>query len=223
MRSPAKLLNGSDAGRRVRSWTGLYGIDWKPTRIWRKAADVSRVLIGQGKGWKKIHPVPGKNRQPASETDLESMFDELNDLYQQVILDHCKRPRNFHEMPGATRSAQGHNPLCGDQLKLFLAMDGDRIKEASFVGSGCCISKASASLLTESVKGRTRAEVQQMFDQVHEMVMTGDIKGEVGKLAVFAGVHKFPARVKCAILAWHAVMAALKGEGNHGQPVTTES
>jgi nitrogen fixation NifU-like protein len=148
------------------------------------------------------------------------VFDELSDLYQQVILDHCKRPRNFHELAAPTRSAQGHNPLCGDQLKLFLAMEGEVIKDISFLGSGCCISKASASLLTESVKGKTRADVQKMFEQVHEMVMTGDVKGDVGKLAVFAGVHKFPARVKCAILAWHAVIAALKGEG---KPVTTES
>jgi nitrogen fixation NifU-like protein len=149
------------------------------------------------------------------------MFDELSDLYQQVILDHCKKPRNFHEMGDPTCSARGHNPLCGDQLKLFLAMDGEVIKDASFVGEGCCISKASASLLTESVKGKRKAEVQKLFDDVHEMVMTGRVNGEVGKLAVFAGVHKFPARVKCAILAWHAVIAALKGEG--AQPVTTEN
>jgi nitrogen fixation protein NifU and related proteins len=148
------------------------------------------------------------------------MFDDLTDLYQQVILDHCKKPRNFHELPAATCSAQGHNPLCGDQLKLFLVLDGDRIREASFVGSGCCISKASASLLTEAVTGKTRAEVQGMFELVHEMVMTGEVQGEVGKLAVFAGVHKFPARVKCAILAWHALVAALKGEG---KPVSTET
>jgi nitrogen fixation NifU-like protein len=148
------------------------------------------------------------------------MFDDLNDLYQQVILDHCKKPRNFHEMPEATCSAQGHNPLCGDQLKLFLMMDGGKIKEASFVGSGCCISKASASLLTENVKGKTKAEVQKTFDLVHDMVTTGEVKGDVGKLAVFAGVHKFPARVKCAILSWHALMAALKGDV---QPVSTEN
>jgi len=149
------------------------------------------------------------------------MFDDLNDLYQEVILDHCKKPRNFHEMASATCSAQGHNPLCGDQLKLFLAMDGEAIKDVSFVGSGCCISKASASLLTEAVKGKTKGEVQKMFDQVHELVTTGQVKGDVGKLAVFAGVHKFPARVKCAILGWHALMAALKGEGS--QPVSTET
>ena len=148
------------------------------------------------------------------------MFDELSDLYQQVILDHCKNPRNFHETAAATCSAQGHNPLCGDQLKLYLEMDGDRIKEASFVGSGCCISKASASLLTEAIKGKSRAEAQRTFDLVHDLVTTGEVKGDVGKLAVFAGVHKYPARVKCAILSWHALLAALKGEG---VPVTTES
>ena len=149
------------------------------------------------------------------------MFDDLNDLYQQVILDHCKNPRNFHEMPAATSSAQGHNPLCGDKLKLFLALDGDKIADASFVGDGCCISKASASLLTENVKGKSKAEVQGMFDRVHEMVMSGKVNGDVGKLAVFAGVHKYPARVKCAILSWHALVAALKGEGQ--QPVSTEN
>jgi nitrogen fixation NifU-like protein len=148
------------------------------------------------------------------------MFEDLNDLYQQVILDHCKHPRNFHEMPQASCSAQGRNPLCGDQLKLFLAFDGDKISDVSFVGSGCCISKASASLLTDAVKGHTKAEVKTLFDQVHSMVTTGKVIGDVGKLAVFAGVHKYPARVKCAILSWHAVMAALEGKAD---PVSTES
>src|SRR3990172_4914026 len=148
------------------------------------------------------------------------MFADLNDLYQQVILDHCKKPRNFHEMPQATCSAQGHNPLCGDQLKLFLQLDGDVVKDISFVGSGCCISKASASILTDEVKGRNRADVKALFDKVHDLVTTGRATGDVGKLAVFAGVYKYPARVKCAILAWHAVMAALKGDT---QSVTTES
>lgn len=149
------------------------------------------------------------------------MFDELSELYQQVILDHCKHPRNFHDLPAATCSAQGHNPLCGDQLKLFLTMDGDTIKDISFLGSGCCISKASASLLTETVKGRKRDEVAKLFEKVHQMVTTGQVVGDVGKLAVFAGVHKFPARVKCAILSWHAVMSALKGEV--AKSVTTET
>src|SRR5207245_11129410 len=120
------------------------------------------------------------------------MFDDLNDLYQQVILDHCKKPRNFHELPGATCSAQGHNPLCGDQLRLFLAIEGDVIRDISFVGSGCCISKASASLLTERVKGKSRSEVQKMFDQVRELVTTGELNGDGGKLPVLASVHKHP-------------------------------
>jgi nitrogen fixation NifU-like protein len=148
------------------------------------------------------------------------MFDDLNDLYQQVILDHCKKPRNFHELPQATCSAEGQNPLCGDQLRIFLALEGDTIKDISFIGSGCCISKASASLLTEFARGRTRHEVERMFILVHDMVTTGKLADDVGKLAVFAGVHKYPARVKCAILAWHAVKAALHGDA---RPVTTES
>lgn len=149
------------------------------------------------------------------------MFDELSDLYQQVILDHCKHPRNFRELEAPTCTAQGHNPLCGDQLKLYLALEGEVIRDASFLGSGCCISKASASLLTESIKGKNRAEVQKVFEQVHDMVTTGAGRDELGKLAVFAGVYRFPARVKCAILAWHALMAALKGEG--AKPVSTET
>lgn len=149
------------------------------------------------------------------------MSDDLSDLYQEVILDHCKHPRNFHEMPQASCSAQGHNPLCGDQLRMFLQTDGDVIRDISFVGSGCCISKASASLLTESVKGKNKAQVKELFDKVHAMVTTGKPAGDsIGKLAVFAGVHKFPARVKCAILSWHAVMAALEGKA---EPVSTET
>ena len=148
------------------------------------------------------------------------MFDDVNDLYQQVILDHCKQPRNFHELPQCTCSAQGFNPLCGDNLKLFLTLDGDLIQDAGFVGSGCCISKASASLLTENVKGKTRADAEKMFELVREMVTTGKVAGDVGKLAVFAGIYKYPARVKCAILAWHALIGALKGEA---APVSTEN
>jgi nitrogen fixation NifU-like protein len=148
------------------------------------------------------------------------MFDDINDLYQQVILDHCKKPRNFHELPQCSCSAQGFNPLCGDNLKLFLTLEGDVIKDAGFTGSGCCISKASASLLTENVKGKTRAEAEQMFERVRDLVTTGKTTGDVGKLAVFAGVYKYPARVKCAILAWHALIGALKGEA---APVSTEN
>ena len=147
------------------------------------------------------------------------MFEDINDLYQQVILDHCRHPRNFHELPACTVSAQGRNPVCGDQLKLFLTLENDRIIEAAFVGSGCCISKASASLLTENVKGKSRSEATALFDQVRALVTTGH-GSDMGKLAVFAGVHKYPARVKCAILAWHALLEALNGGA---KPVTTEN
>ena len=148
------------------------------------------------------------------------MSDDLTELYQEVILDHCKRPRNFHEMAGANGTAQGQNPLCGDQLKLYLLIDGEVIKDVSFVGSGCCISKASASLLTEALKGKTKSEIKALFDKVRDMVTTGKSVDGVGKLAVFAGVHKFPARVKCAILPWHAVVAAVEGKQ---EPVSTET
>jgi nitrogen fixation NifU-like protein len=110
--------------------------------------------------------------------------------------------------------------LCGDQLKLFLQTEGEVVKDISFIGSGCCISKASASLLTDSVKGKTKHDVKVLFEKVHDMVTTGRQPDDVGKLAVFAGVHKYPARVKCAILAWHAVMAAIEGKS---EPVTTET
>jgi nitrogen fixation NifU-like protein len=149
------------------------------------------------------------------------MFDDLNDLYQQVILDHCKKPRNFHALPAHTCSAQGNNPLCGDNYQVFARVEGEVIQEMSFTGSGCCISKASGSLLTEFARGRTRAELDQMFDAVRTMITTGKVADDVGKLAVFAGVYKYPARVKCAMLAWHAARAAVHGEGT--QPVTTES
>jgi nitrogen fixation protein NifU and related proteins len=147
------------------------------------------------------------------------MFDDLTDLYQQVILDHSKSPRNFHVLPGATHTAQGHNPLCGDNVTVYLVTDGDMVHDISFQGSGCAISKASASLLTTVLKGKTKSEVKTLFNLVHDMVTTGQSSQAVGKLAVFAGVHKFPARVKCAILPWHAVMAALEGKA---EPVTTE-
>jgi nitrogen fixation NifU-like protein len=147
--------------------------------------------------------------------------DDLDELYQQVILDHCKSPRNYHGLEGANRKGEGYNPLCGDNYTVFVKMDGDVVKEASFQGSGCCISKASASLLTTAVKGLTKSEVKALFEKVHDMVMTGTTgDGSVGKLAVFAGVHKFPARVKCAILSWHAVIAAVDGKDG---PVSTEN
>ncbi len=149
------------------------------------------------------------------------MFDELSDLYQEVILDHSRSPRNFHKMEGANHTAKGHNPLCGDEITLYLLMDeNDVIQDVSFEGAGCAISKASASLLTSALKGKSKQEVKELFDKVHAMVTNGETDSEeMGKLAVFAGVHKFPARVKCAILPWHAVIAAMEGEK---QEVTTE-
>ncbi len=143
------------------------------------------------------------------------MFDDLRDLYQEVIFDHNRNPRNFHVMENADRQVEGFNPLCGDRLTLFLKMDGDKITDASFQGSGCAISTASVSLMTEIVKGKTEAEADDLFQQFHEMT-TGqkdDIDMEaIGKLAVLAGVREYPARVKCATLAWHTLDAALKNE-----------
>jgi nitrogen fixation NifU-like protein len=149
------------------------------------------------------------------------MSDELHDLYQEVILDHSRSPRNFRRIETANRVAQGHNPLCGDNIALFLEIEGDRVKDIGFQGSGCAISKASASILTEAVKGHTTAELRRMFNRVHNLVTRGESSGEdLGKLSVFAGVHRFPARVKCAMLAWHAALAALEGQR---QPVSTEN
>ena len=148
------------------------------------------------------------------------MFDDLSDLYQQVILDHSKSPRNFRKLETANRTAQGHNPLCGDNVTMYLQMEGEVIKDISFQGSGCAISKASASILTDSLKGKTKTEVKELFDKVHEMVTSGKTSDSVGKLAVFAGVHKYPARVKCAILPWHAALAAVEGKD---EPVSTEN
>ena len=148
------------------------------------------------------------------------MFEDLNDLYQQVILDHSRSPRNFQKLAAANHVAEGRNPLCGDQITLYVLLDGNVIKDISFQGSGCAISKASASLLTDSLKGKTTDEVKALFAKVHDMVTTGNVDNAgVGKLAVFAGVHKFPARVKCAILPWHAVVAAIDGKA---EPVSTE-
>lgn len=145
-----------------------------------------------------------------------------SELYQSIILDHNRAPRNFRELPGASRSAEGYNPLCGDQLKVWITLDGDRISEVTFLGSGCAISKASASLMTTVVKGKTIAEASKVFESFHRMV-TGQARpvDELpAKLAVFAGVREFPARVKCASLAWHALRTAL-AQGDDAT-VTTE-
>ena len=148
------------------------------------------------------------------------MFDDLTELYQQLLLDHSKSPRNFRVLPDANRIAQGTNPICGDNYTLYARMDGDVVQELTFQGSGCAISKASASLLTESLKGKTKAEVKLMFDKVRDMITTGHIDGDLGKLSALAGVHRFPVRIKCAILPWHAVAAAVEGRG---ETVSTES
>jgi nitrogen fixation NifU-like protein len=147
------------------------------------------------------------------------MSGDLTELYQQVILDHNKRPRNRGKLPAANRVAHGDNPTCGDQCSVYLRLDGDRIAEISFDGSGCAISQASASLMTTQVKGKTAPEVEALYQQFHHIVTTGETPEEISDLAAFAGVHTFPARIKCATLGWHAARNALKGDA---APATTE-
>ena len=139
---------------------------------------------------------------------------ELSDLYQEVILDHNRQPRNYGQLADANRTARGHNPLCGDRLSLALRVEGGRIADVKFEGSGCAISKASASLMTDAVKGRTVDEATALFDRFHAMV-TSDDRGDdsgLGKLEALAGVREFPVRVKCASLAWHTLKAALASD-----------
>jgi len=149
---------------------------------------------------------------------------DLGDLYQQTILDHNRNPRNFRTVPGANRAAEGNNPLCGDRISLQVRVDGDVIREIGFQGSGCAISKASASLMTGAVQGKTTAEAESLFRAIHDMLAGGpDAPADptsLGKLAAFAGVRSFPARVKCANLSWHTLHAALQ---HRAEPVTTES
>ena len=148
---------------------------------------------------------------------------DLRELYQEVILDHNKRPHNFRVIEDANRSADGFNPLCGDKLTVYLKVEGDVIRDASFKGSGCAISKASASLMTDVLKGKTVAEADALFERFHRLVTsspdTPADTSQLGKLAVFAGVREFPVRVKCASLAWHTVKAAVASKK---EPVTTE-
>ena len=142
------------------------------------------------------------------------MYDDLNDLYQQVIIDHSKKPRNFRVMEGANRKAAGQNPLCGDNYTVFILMENEVVKDVSFQGDGCAISKASASMMTEALKGKAKSEAEEIFNEFHSLITEGKAGGEkLGKLAVLSGVNKFPARVKCAILSWHAANAAIKGDG----------
>jgi nitrogen fixation NifU-like protein len=150
---------------------------------------------------------------------------ELTELYQSVILDHNRRPRNFGELPDANRTADGKNPLCGDQLTVRLRVDGDTIADVRFVGSGCAISKASASLMTAAVKGRSRADVDALFERFHRLVLGQpgtDDQPPLGQLVVFSGVSRFPVRVKCASLAWHTLRAALERGDAPGTSVATE-
>lgn len=140
---------------------------------------------------------------------------DLRDLYQELILEHSKAPRNYRELKDADHKAEGYNPLCGDHFTVFLHLDGDSIRDVTFQGSGCAISKASASMMTQALKGKTRAEAETLFERFHSVV-TGQApngnESELGKLAVFSGVSEFPTRVKCATLAWHTLQAALEGK-----------
>jgi nitrogen fixation NifU-like protein len=150
-------------------------------------------------------------------------YGDLRDLYQEVLLDHTRHPRNFGRLASANRTAQGYNPLCGDRVSLFLDVDADgRVRDIAFEGAGCAISTASASMMTEALKGRTLAEARELFRRFHDLVTTGAGAGapELEKLAVFAGVREFPVRVKCATLAWHALLAAI--DEGRVEPVSTE-
>ncbi len=149
------------------------------------------------------------------------MFDNVRDLYQEVIVDHNRSPRNFGKLDNANHVLEGFNPLCGDRLTLYLNSDDERINDISFDGSGCAISVASASLMTEALKGRTIKEAREIFDHFHELVTTDnqlDLE-KFGKLAALAGVRDYPARVKCATLCWHTLNAVIHGQES---PVTTE-
>jgi nitrogen fixation NifU-like protein len=147
---------------------------------------------------------------------------ELTDLYQEVILDHNRRPHNFRAIESPSAKQEGYNPLCGDRLTLYITLDGDVIKDAAFQGQGCAISKASASLMTDAIKGKTVAEARDLFEHFHAMITsdTDTVAEDLGKLSVFAGVREFPTRIKCASLAWHTMKAAVAHEGE--APVSTE-
>ncbi len=141
-------------------------------------------------------------------------MDDLKDLYQQMILDHNQNPQNFREMENATSKAEGHNPLCGDEITLFLHVENEKITDVSFLGSGCAISKASASIMTTLLIGKSVEMAESLFEKFHTMITTGEISEDMGKLTVLAGVNKFPSRVKCAVLSWHTMNNALHGNTN---------
>jgi nitrogen fixation NifU-like protein len=147
---------------------------------------------------------------------------DLRELYQEVILEHSKQPRNYRQIPSANHKAEGYNPLCGDHFTVYLDVQGDTIRDVSFEGSGCAISKASASIMTQTLKGKSLAQAEKTFEKFHQLV-TGRAQSNgtenLGKLAAFSGVSEFPVRVKCATLAWHTLLAALKDQQ---EPVSTE-
>jgi len=144
---------------------------------------------------------------------------DLTELYQTVILEHNRRPRNFRKLPTANRVAAGNNPVCGDEVTVYLQVEGDRITDISFEGAGCAISQASTSVMTQRLKGRTVAEAEALFERFHDIVTQGRMDEEDLDLSAFAGVHQFPARIKCATLGWHAALHALRGQT---APATTE-
>ena len=144
---------------------------------------------------------------------------ELDDLYQEIILDHYRKPRNFGMLEGFNRAAHGDNPLCGDRLALHVKLNGDRIEDLRFKGAGCAISVASASMMTDALKGKSKADADALFERFHRMVTGESPVNDMGKLSAFAGVSEFPVRVKCATLAWHTLRAALEGMKD---PVSTE-
>jgi len=139
-------------------------------------------------------------------------MNDWDDLYLEVILDHNKNPRNKNILEDFTHEAKGHNPLCGDNISIQIIMEGDNVAEARFTGSGCAISTASASILTETIKGKNRKEIELLFGNFHNLVTGNESEKDLGKLSIFGGVQKYPARVKCATLSWHALMAAIEGK-----------
>lgn len=158
--------------------------------------------------------------------DRQPLTMDLKDLYRDVIVDHNRNPRNFGALQPADAQADGHNPLCGDRLTIYVNLDGERIAEAKFDGAGCAISVASASLLTEAIKGKSRAQVEELFDQVHALLTRQDAPADaarLGKLAALSGVREFPARVKCASLCWHTLNAALDNARAADQPATVST
>ncbi len=150
---------------------------------------------------------------------------ELTDLYQEVILDHNRRPHNFRAIESPTATQEGYNPLCGDRLTLYVALDGDVIKDVAFQGSGCAISKASASLMTDALKGKTVEQARALFDRFHAMITSNPetLPADLGKLSVFAGVREFPTRIKCASLAWHTMKAAVASPSNSHRASDTDA